>query len=153
MPRIVSALALAVALTGLTGCGSTTPSSNADDSTTSAASSTGQSVPEQADGREQTTDASPSVAPPTDDAQVIALAVTAGDVSGETGRVVVELGSEVRVEVTADVSDEVHVHGYDLTVDTVPGRPVSLEFTADLPGVFEVELHDSRLQLTRLQVQ
>ena len=40
--------------------------------------------------------------------------MAAGNVSGETDRVVVELGSEVRIEVTADVPDEVHVHGYDL---------------------------------------
>jgi heme/copper-type cytochrome/quinol oxidase subunit 2 len=84
---------------------------------------------------------------------VIALVVTAGDVSGATGRVVVELGSEVRIEVTADVVDEVHVHGYDLTVDTVPGRAVITEFTADIPGVFEVELEESKLPLTQLQVQ
>jgi hypothetical protein len=47
----------------------------------------------------------------------------------------------------------VHVHGYDLTVDTVPGQPVTVEFTADIPGVFEVELEESKLPLTRLQVQ
>jgi hypothetical protein len=30
---------------------------------------------------------------------------------------------------------------------------VTVEFTADLPGVFEVELEESKLPLTRLQVQ
>jgi hypothetical protein len=154
MLRVVPVLALAAALAGLTACGSTAPGTGADDSASSAASSAAQSgTPEPTVGTEQATSAAPSAAPQTETGHVIALAVTAGTVSGETGRVVVELGSEVRIEVTADTTDEVHVHGYDLTVDTVPGQPVTVEFTADIPGVFEVELHESELLLTRLQVQ
>jgi hypothetical protein len=149
MARVVPALVLTAVLAGLTACGSTTPSRDAAGSDSAAASRSAQSVtPEQTDGSEQTT-----AAQPTDTAQVIALAVTAGTVGGQTDRVVVELGSQVRIEVTADVPDEVHVHGYDLTVDTVPGQPVTVDFTADIPGVFEVELHDLELLLTRLQVQ
>jgi hypothetical protein len=144
MPRVVPALALAAALAGLTACGST--DSGAGDS--APASSPAPTV-----ATEQATSAGPSVAPSTDTAQLIALTVTAGTVSGESGRVVVALGSAVRVQVTADVADEVHVHGYDLTVDTVPGQPVTVEFTADIPGVFEVELEEAKLPLTRLQVQ
>ena len=152
MPRVVPALALTAALAGLAACGST-PSSDAAGASSSAASSPAESVPpERSNGPEQTPDAAPS-APQTDDAQVIALAVAAGSVSGETDRVVVALGSAVRIEVTADVADEVHVHGYDLAVDTVPGQPVTVAFTADIPGVFEVELENSKLLLTRLQVQ
>jgi hypothetical protein len=151
MPRVVPALALAAALAGLTACGSTGSSGGAADPTSSAASSPASSEPTVA--TEQATSAGPSAAPPADTAQVIALTVAAGTVSGESGRVVVTLGSAVRIEVTADVADEVHVHGYDLTVDTVPGQPVIVEFTADIPGVFEVELHGSELLLTRLQVQ
>jgi FtsP/CotA-like multicopper oxidase with cupredoxin domain len=133
MPRVLSALALTAALTaplaGLTACGSSAPSSGAASTASSTASST-----------EQT-------------AQVIALTVTGGEVSGATGRVPVQLGSTVRLEVTADVTEEVHVHGYDLMQDTLPGQPVTIEFTANIPGVFEVELEQSKLPLTRLQVQ
>jgi heme/copper-type cytochrome/quinol oxidase subunit 2 len=65
----------------------------------------------------------------------------------------VELGSTVEVVVTADVAQEVHIHGYDLHVDTVVGQPVTKEFVASTPGVFEVELEQSKTLLTRLQVQ
>lgn len=82
---------------------------------------------------------------------VVEVTVSGGGVDGG-GRVAVELGSEVRLSVTADVADEVHVHGYDLTASTAPGEPGILEFTADIPGVFEVELHESGLKLVDLEV-
>ncbi|WP_369132726.1 hypothetical protein [Modestobacter sp. I12A-02662] len=147
------ALVLTAALAGLTACGSTAPGSGAADSSSPPASSPAPSVPQETAGTEHTTSAGPPAATQPDTARVIALVVSAGAVSGESGRAVVELGSPVRIEVTADLLDEVHVHGYDLTADTVPGQPVSVEFTADIPGVFEVELHESGLLLTRLQVQ
>jgi hypothetical protein len=47
----------------------------------------------------------------------------------------------------------VHVHGYDLKQHTTAGQPAVVEFAAATPGVFEVELEQSRVVLTRLQVQ
>lgn len=83
----------------------------------------------------------------------IELTVVGGEVSGDTGRVEVAAGEPVSLTVTADVADEVHVHGYDLLVDTVPGQPAQLSFVADTPGVFEIELEGAGTLLTRLQVQ
>lgn len=68
------------------------------------------------------------------------------------GRVPVELGSEVRLVVTADVSDEVHVHGFDLLESVAPDRPAEIEFTADIPGVFEVELETTHMNLLDLEI-
>lgn len=90
---------------------------------------------------------------PADDVdQVVSLTVAAGKVAGDTPRVDVKLGSRIRITVTADVADEVHVHGYDLTFATSPGTPVDVELVADKPGVYAVELHGARTELTRLQV-
>jgi hypothetical protein len=147
MPRVLPALVLAAVVAVLTACGSGTTSSGAGGAAPSAASSSGST------GAEPTTVAGTSGAPRAGAAQVIALTVTGGHVSGATGRVPVRLGSAVALQVTADVAEEVHVHGYDLMKDTVPGQPVTIEFTADIPGVFEVELEESKLPLTRLQVQ
>jgi hypothetical protein len=44
-------------------------------------------------------------------------------------------------------------HGYDLSADVAPGRPAVIDFTADAPGVFEVELEQAHLRLFELQVQ
>ena len=65
----------------------------------------------------------------------------------------VPAGEQVTLVITADVADEVHVHGYDLTAELAPGTPAELTFDATLPGVFEVELHDAGTVLLTLQVQ
>lgn len=69
-----------------------------------------------------------------------------------SGRAQVALGAEVRLTVTSDVASEVHVHGYDETADVAPGSPAVIEFTADIPGIFEVELHAGNTVLVELQV-
>jgi hypothetical protein len=83
---------------------------------------------------------------------LVQLDVRGGEVDGPT-RTVVPLGEVVRLTVTSHAPDEVHVHGYDRTLDLQPGTPATVEFVADIPGVFEVELHESGLPLTSLQVQ
>ena len=62
------------------------------------------------------------------------------------------MGESVTLKVTSDVADHVHVHGYDLFTDVAAGDPVTIEFSADIPGVFEVELEDSGLLLLELEV-
>jgi heme/copper-type cytochrome/quinol oxidase subunit 2 len=85
-------------------------------------------------------------------AQTVQIAVTGTKVQTAERRVKVPLDGKVRLEVTADRADEVHLHGYDRKVDISPGKPAVLEFTADVPGVFEVELEEAGLKLVELQV-
>jgi len=61
-------------------------------------------------------------------------------------------GDPVVVIVRSDVADEVHVHGYDLMADVAPGKPVRIEFTANLTGRFEIELEDRGKQIAQLTV-
>ena len=85
-------------------------------------------------------------------AQTVQIAVTGTKVQTAERRVKIPLDAKVRLEVTADRTDEVHLHGYDRKVDIEPGKPAVLEFTADVPGVFEVELEEAGLKLVELQV-
>ena len=85
-------------------------------------------------------------------AQTVQVTVAGTDVQTAERRVKVPLDGKVRLEVTADRTDEVHLHGYDRKVDIGPGKPAVLEFTADVPGVFEVELEEAGLKLVELQV-
>ncbi len=64
----------------------------------------------------------------------------------------VTLNRQVRLQVSADVTDEVHVHGYDRKADVSPGHPAIISFTANVPGRFEVELENARRTLTQLEV-
>jgi len=93
------------------------------------------------------------VAPPTGDVYEIEVDVTDGTVDTAEDTVEVAVGGTVRVTVTSDVDDEVHVHGVDRTADLSAGVPATLEFTVDEPGVFEVETHGSHLLLFQLLVR
>jgi len=84
---------------------------------------------------------------------IIDITVTKGVPSPEFGQVAVPLGNTVRLIVTADAADEVHVHGYELTLDFAVGVPAELTFVAVLPGIFTVELHDSEQLLCELRVE
>lgn len=138
----VPVLTLGAALL-LTGCGTEDPSTAAETVPSAVPSVSPRAV-------EPAVPASPS--PAADDAQLISVSVAGGEVTGDTGRVEVPLGAKVRLNVTSDVADEVHVHGVDRYVDVSPTQTSSVEFVADQPGVFEVELHDAGTVLTRLQV-
>jgi plastocyanin len=83
----------------------------------------------------------------------IVVSVKDGKVSPKTHRVKVAVGSSVRILVSSDVDDEVHVHGYDIEREISAGQSATIEFTADQTGVFEVETHESDLLLLQLQVQ
>lgn len=81
------------------------------------------------------------------------LTVEDGALAGSAiTRMEVPLGETVSLTVLSDAADELHVHGYDETLELVPGESATLSFVVDIPGVFEVELHDSGLALSSLQV-
>jgi hypothetical protein len=128
-PAVLFGLALA-----LTGCAGTAPAAEPDGAPATS------SAP--------TTSAQASSPP----GQRVEVTVAGGQVRGDTGRVEVGAGEEVTLAITADVADEVHVHGYDLTAGVTPDEPAELTFAATIPGVFEVELHDAGTVLLSLQV-
>ncbi len=64
----------------------------------------------------------------------------------------VRQGYPLRVIVESDTRDRVHLHGYELVAELQPGVPATLEFTANLAGRFELELHQAELLLGSLEV-
>lgn len=82
---------------------------------------------------------------------VIEVSVADGAVDGG-GRTAVALGDTVTIRISSDIDDHIHLHGYDVLVDVTAGEPAELTFEATIPGVFEVELEDSRLQLLELEI-
>ncbi|MGH3816093.1 MAG: hypothetical protein ACRDUV_27205 [Pseudonocardiaceae bacterium] len=94
----------------------------------------------------------PAPAPIGPTIRTISVTVRGAQVTGETGTVTVALGTPITVSVTSDVADQIHVHGYDRKAEILAGSTGSVSFTANAPGVFEVELEGSKLQLVQLQV-
>lgn len=123
-----------VALVALTGCGEPAPAGPAAPAGTA------------------TAPASP--ADPSGDSSVtrVTVTVTGGEVRTPRRRVKVRTGTAVVFTVTSDTADEFHLHGYDRTLRLAPGRPATLRLTADIPGVFEAELHHAGTRVLELQV-
>ncbi|MEU6414695.1 hypothetical protein [Microbispora sp. NPDC046933] len=97
---------------------------------------------------------SESAAAPADPAvKEITVTVAGRKVTPPPGRIEVTKGQTVRITVTGDTADEAHLHGYDKAVSLQPGTPASIEFVADQTGLFEMETHESGLQLFQLVVR
>jgi hypothetical protein len=140
-----AALVGLVAAAAVAGCAGTDPSSAGAPSTRAGAGEDGGAA-----SGTSTADAAPSV---TAETRRLEVTLAGGRASGDVGRVPVTAGEQVTLAITSDVADEVHVHGYDLTGELIPGQPAELTFAATIPGVFEVELHDAGTVLLTLQVQ
>jgi hypothetical protein len=69
---------------------------------------------------------------------------------GGPRRVTVGRGRRVILNVTSDVSDHVHLHGYDLMQAVGPGMPARIAFRATRPGTVEAELEDRGVQIARI---
>ena len=113
-------------------------------------------------GQPTTSAAAPATSAPEDTAtpppsgepvKTIRVSVRDGKASPPPDRVAVPAGQRVKIVVTSDVADEVHLHGYDKEVELRPGKPGSVEFTADQPGLYEVETHESGTLLFQLLVK
>ena len=84
--------------------------------------------------------------------QVIQIKVQNGKPVGGIRPITVNKGDEVRFAVTSDVSDEIHVHGYDFMKDVKAGGKVSFDFPAKIDGEFEIELESRAEQIAKLTV-
>ena len=82
------------------------------------------------------------------------IQVEGGQPVGGAERLTYMVGEPVRITVSSpDTTEHVHVHGYDVIVDLAPGKPAKIEFSADIEGVFEVELEGSATQIAELTVE
>jgi hypothetical protein len=138
--RLSAALIGAVVLTtgfALASCGSDEDASDTTETTTETTSTT-----------TTTTTTQPPPPGPTE----IQVRVVNGVPQGGIVRETVDKGDRVALIVTSDVADHVHVHGYDLFRDLVPGKRARIAFRARLPGRFVIELEDRHAQIAELTV-
>jgi FtsP/CotA-like multicopper oxidase with cupredoxin domain len=79
--------------------------------------------------------------PPPPEPEVTRIRMRGGAVVGGARDIDVESGDTVRIVVTSDAQDEIHIHGYDITRSPAPGQPARFRFEADAEGAFEIESH------------
>ena len=140
--RATVAVLAAVAALTLAACGDDgSPQATGTTTTTAATTTTGPG-----------TTSGPTITA-ADTTPTIEVTVVGGKPQGGVRREQVKTGETLVLRVTADVADEVHLHGYDKSADVAPGKPAEIRFTADIPGVFEVELEQRKVKLVELEVR
>ena len=142
----IAAVIAVVAVIVLAGGSSDDEPETVATTTTPAAAATGSP-----DGTAEATTTTEPTPEPTPEA--IEIEVEGGKIKGGEATIDVKQGDRVKFTVKADKADHVHVHGYDVLRDVTPGQAASFDFKADIPGVFEVELEESHLQIARLRVK
>jgi hypothetical protein len=80
------------------------------------------------------------------------VTVKGGKPVGGIKTITVNKGDQVRFIVSSDVSDEIHVHGYDFHKKVKAGGKVSFSFPAKIDGEFVIELESRGEQIVKLVV-
>ena len=78
--------------------------------------------------------------------------VRGGKPAGGARRLEFKRGDLVRFSVHSTVADEVHIHGFDIEKALPANRIVVFSFSADIEGVFEVELHEADMKIAELRI-
>jgi hypothetical protein len=84
--------------------------------------------------------------------KVPTIVIRNGEPVGGIKQLEYNAGDEIRFEVTSDIAEEVHVHGYDLMQDVPAGGTVSFDFPAEIEGIFEAELEGRKEQIAEITV-
>ena len=81
------------------------------------------------------------------------MAIVNGSAQGGAQRVKIAKNSSVVIEVTADSSETIHIHGYDIESDVGPAQAATFSFNANVGGVFVVEIHRNNRKILELEVK
>jgi hypothetical protein len=73
--------------------------------------------------------------------KVVALPLVNGALRDAPDTVRLKQGDDVELRWTSDRPIKLHLHGYDIEREVVPGKTASMAFKASLPGRFPVEVH------------
>lgn len=136
--------AFAASVLALAGCGGGSPQVDATTATTQA--TTPATTTTETTTAETTTTSAPKP-------RTITVVVEAGRPKGGIQRPTVDKGDKVVLVVRTDSGEAVHLHGYNIEKDVVPGKAVRMPFTANIAGRFEVELHPTDALLAVIEVK
>jgi|SRR4051812_12088310 hypothetical protein len=135
--RLPAVLMLTLAF--VAGCGGAKNSN----STTSSSSSAAQ---QPSSSQQQQQQSAPGLA--------IDISITNGNVNPTNGEFKAKVGQPIQLRVNSDVPDQLHVHSvpdHTFPVEAKPGQ--TFQFTVDVPGTVEVELHKLDRTIGTIQVQ
>ena len=119
---IAAALGLLLSLFFALRPGDDNTTAQATTAETTTAQTTTEAPPATTEAPPATTEAPPATTSQGPETVRLEYVIVGGKPQGGISRDSVSVGTNVVVNVTSDVADEVHVHGYDLMADVAPGR-------------------------------
>jgi FtsP/CotA-like multicopper oxidase with cupredoxin domain len=72
---------------------------------------------------------------------VTRIAIKGTAVQGGVKTITVKKGDPVRIVVTVDKPNTLHLHGFDIERQAAPGKPARFDFKSNIEGEFELESH------------
>jgi heme/copper-type cytochrome/quinol oxidase subunit 2 len=85
---------------------------------------------------------------------VIDVAISGGNVTPTNAQLRAKVKEPIVIRVKSDAADQLHVHSvpeHTFNIDPKPGQ--SFQFTVDVPGQVEVELHQLNRTIATIQLQ
>lgn len=64
----------------------------------------------------------------------------------------VDKGDTLEFRVKSDADHEIHLHGYDVAKDVAAGGQATYKLTAEIDGIFEIEIEDTKTPIAELTV-
>jgi FtsP/CotA-like multicopper oxidase with cupredoxin domain len=72
---------------------------------------------------------------------VTRIAIQGTEVQGGVKTITVKKGDALRIVVTSDKPNTLHLHGFDIEKQAAPGKPARFDVKANIEGEFELESH------------
>jgi hypothetical protein len=141
---------------GATACDRAAPSPEAGTSTTSAGTTSSGTTSSGTTSSGTITDRAgggASGGPAPSGVRVVQVIVTGREVRPAPSRVEIKVGELLRLQVTSDHDDELHVHGFEVERELTAGKPALIELRGERPGLYEVETHNPALRLLQVLVR
>jgi hypothetical protein len=116
----------------------------------------GESAPASPSGTQPSTvgpsDMSNEQAPPS--RLVIDVTIQGGNVTPTNEQLQAALNEQIIIRVNSDAADQLHVHSTPEHTFNVEAKPAqSFQFTVDVPGKVDIELHQRKRTIATVQVQ
>ena len=125
------------------------PGDDDNDKTGAATTTAAQTAPERTTATTPTTPTTPAEP----EAVRASIEVRGGGPVGSPKTISATRGERVEITVSVDEPQELHLHGYDITLEATPAKPARFAFTAKLEGVYELESHDTEAKLASIEVK
>ena len=138
---LVAAVAVAVIAFVIISPGGDEEPASTETTATAPATETTEQTETEPPPAETETDTETETVAPEPQVSVTRIQLQGGQVVGGPKTIEVSQGEQVRIAISSDAGDELHLHGYDITQTVEPGGRAVFNLKANLEGVFELESH------------